>query len=190
MAPGLRKLSLTAHVTSSVGWLGAVVAFLAMGVVGLTSQDAETVRGVYQVMEPAGWYVLVPFAFASLLTGIVQSLGTVWGLLRHYWVLFKLGINVLASIVLLLYMQTLGYLAGLAQEMTSSSADLSGLRSGSPVIHAAGALGLLLVAATLSVYKPRGMTPYGQRQQRAATQRRSPDDRTGQSEAGLKTGRG
>jgi hypothetical protein len=76
MSPRLRKVALTAHITSSVGWLGAVVAFLGLAVVGLTSQDAQTVRGAYLVMEPAAWFVLVPLAFASLLTGLVQSLGT------------------------------------------------------------------------------------------------------------------
>ena len=40
MAPSLRKLALTAHVTSSVGWLGAAAAFLAVAIVGLTSRDA------------------------------------------------------------------------------------------------------------------------------------------------------
>ncbi len=52
MAPRLRTFALTAHVTSSVGWLGAVVVFLALASVGLTSQDAQTVRGAYLVMEP------------------------------------------------------------------------------------------------------------------------------------------
>ncbi len=178
MTPGVRKLALTAHVTSSVGWLGAVVAFLALGVLGVTSQDAQTVRGVYLVMEPAAWSVLVPLGFASLLTGIVQSLGTTWGLFRHYWILFKLGINLLATILLLLYLQTLDLLADLAADTASD--DLNGLRSPSPLIHAIGALALLLVAAVLSVYKPRGMTRYGQRRQReralptrAPSQRRS-----------------
>ena len=50
-------------------------------------------RATYLVMEPAAWVVLVPLAFASLLTGLVQSLSTTWGLARHYWVLFKLLIN-------------------------------------------------------------------------------------------------
>ena len=104
MTPGLRKFALTAHVTCSVGWIGAVVVFLALAVVGLASQDAQTVRGAYLVMEPAARFVLVPLAFASLLTGIVQSLGTTWGLFRHYWVLFKLLITVLVTIVLLSYM--------------------------------------------------------------------------------------
>ena len=163
--PRLRKLVLTAHVISSVGWLGAVAVFLALGVVGVTSQDAQVVRAVYLAMEPAGWLVLVPLSLASLLTGLVQALGTKWGLFRHYWVLFKLLINVVATIVLLLYMQTLSDLAGVAAETSSSGGDLGALRSPSPVLHAGAALLLLLVAATLSVYKPRGMTRYGQRKQ-------------------------
>ncbi|MCA1706997.1 MAG: DUF2269 domain-containing protein [Actinobacteria bacterium] len=163
--PRLRKLVLTAHVISSVGWLGAVAVFLALAVVGLTSRDGQVVRAVYLAMESAGWFVLVPLSLASLLTGLVQALGTKWGLLRHYWVLIKLVINVVASVVLLLYMQTLGHLAAIAADTTSSSGDLSGLRSPSPVLHAGLGLLLLLVAATLSVYKPRGMTRYGQRKQ-------------------------
>jgi uncharacterized membrane protein len=162
MTPRVRKFALAAHVASSVGWLGAVVVFLALAVVGLTSRDAETVRGAYLVMEPAAWYVLVPLAFASLLTGLVQSLGTRWGLFKHYWVLFKLLINVVATIVLLLYTQTLSSLAGAAAD---PSAELGMVRNASPLLHAALAVMLLLVATTLAVYKPRGMTPYGQRKQ-------------------------
>jgi hypothetical protein len=163
MPPRLRKFALTAHVTSSVGWLGAVVAFLALAVVGLTSQDAQTVRGAYLVMEPAAWLVLVPLAFASLLTGLVMSLGTTWGLFRHYWVLFKLLINVFAAIVLLIYMGTFSYMAGVAAD---PSADLALVRNTSPRFHAVLALLVLLVATVLAVYKPRGVTPYGQRKQR------------------------
>lgn len=167
MAPGLRKLALTAHVTSSVGWLGAVAGFLALSVTGLVSRDGQTVRASYLAMEATGWYVLVPLSVASLLTGLVQALGTPWGLFRHYWVMFKLAINVVATIVLLMYMQTLGHLADVASATALSGTDLRGLRSASPVVHAGAALVLLLVATTLSVFKPRGMTRYGQRKVRA-----------------------
>ena len=166
--PRLRKFALTAHVVSSVGWLGAVAVFLALSVAGLTSQDAQVVRAAYLAMESIGWFVLVPLSFASLLTGLVQSLGTKWGLFGHYWVVVKLVINVVATIVLLFYMGTLSYLAGEASDATLANGDLSELRSPSPVLHAAAALLLLLVAATLSVYKPRGMTRYGWRKQREA----------------------
>jgi hypothetical protein len=167
MSPGLRKLALTAHVGASVGWLGGVVAFLALAIGGLTSQDAQTVRAAYLTMELIGWYVLVPLALASLLTGLVQSLGTTWGLFRHYWVLFKLLINVFATIVLLLYTQTLDYFADIAADTGFTSSDLRRLRSTSPLLHAGLAAFLLVVATTLAVYKPRGLTPYGERGQRA-----------------------
>jgi hypothetical protein len=162
MAPGIRKLVLTAHVTFSVGWLGSVAGVLALAVAGLASDDAQTVRGAYLTMELIGWFVLVPLAFASLLTGLVQSLGTTWGLFRHYWVLFKLAINVFATIVLLLYMQTLTSLADVAAD---PSTELDVVRNPSPALHAGAALLLLLLATVLGVYKPRGLTKYGRRKQ-------------------------
>ena len=165
VSPRLRKLVLTAHVVSSVGWLGAVATTLALGILGLTSHDAQTVRGAYLALEATGWSVLVPLSIGSLLSGVVQSLGTTWGLFRHYWVVFKLMINAVASVVLLMYMQTLGFFADVAAQPTSSGADLGVLRSPSVVIHAGGALLLLIVATILAVYKPRGVTRYGWRKQ-------------------------
>lgn len=161
MTPDLRKFALTAHVTSSVGWLGAVVAYLALAVAALTSQDALTVRAAWIAMELTGWFAIVPLSVASLLSGLVQSLGTPWGLFRHYWVLFKLLLTVLATIVLLLHMPTVSFLAGVAAEMNSAN------RGGLPgeLFHSGGGLLVLLVVTTLSVYKPRGMTPYGWRKQ-------------------------
>ncbi|MGP4011670.1 hypothetical protein [Streptomyces sp. 4N124] len=170
MPPRLRKLALIVHVTSSVGWLGVVLAFLALSVIGLTGQDPATVRGVYLVMEPAARYALVPLSFAALLTGIVQSLGTPWGLLRHYWVLFKLLINVVATAVLLIYMGTFRSMAHMAAD---PEAELSSVRNFSPALHSVLALVVLLLAVALAVYKPRGVTPFGQRKQRAQREGRT-----------------
>lgn len=169
MEPRLRKFALTAHVTSSVGWLGAVAVSLALAVACLSTRDPELVRAAYLTMKLIGWVVLVPLSLASLLTGLVQSLGTPWGLFRHYWVLVKLLMNLFATLVLLMYMQTLGYLADAAADTTLSSTGLLELRNPSPVIHSAGALLLLIVAVTLSVYKPRGLTRYGRRKQQQET---------------------
>jgi hypothetical protein len=166
MTPLLRKFVFTAHVTSSVGWLGAVAGFLALAVAGLTSQDVQIVRAAYLAMELTGWFVIVPLSLASLLTGLVQSLGTEWGLFRHYWILVKFLINIFASIVLLLHMQPTSHLADVAAETILSSADLRGLRI-QLVADAGAALLVLLVATTLAVYKPQGVTPYGQRKQHA-----------------------
>jgi hypothetical protein len=164
MTPHLRKLTLTTHVTSSVGWLGAVAVFLALAVAGLISQDAQMVRAAYLAMELTAWFVIVPLSLASLLTGLVQSLGTKWGLFRHYWVVVKFLLTILATLVLLLHTQTIRYLAGVAAEMTLSSADLRGLRI-QLIANAGAALLVLLVNTTLAVYKPRGLTRYGWRKQ-------------------------
>lgn len=163
--PRLRKFVLLSHIVSSVGWLGAVAGFLAIAVTGVISGDIQTVHGAYLVMKVMALYVLIPLSIASLLTGLIQSLGSAWGLFRHYWVLAKLLINMLATIVLLLYMQTLDYMATVAAQATLSTDDLATLRIPTAIIHSTGALVLLLIAALLSVYKPRGRTAYGRRKQ-------------------------
>ncbi len=165
MAPRLRKLALTAHVTASVGWVGAVAAYLALAVAGLTSQDAQLVRAAYLAMEVAAWFVIVPLALASLLSGLVSSLGSTWGLFRHYWVLVKLVLNVVATIVLLLYLQSFSYFAGVA----AASGDLGALRTPTHVLHSGAALLVLLTTTMLAVYKPRGLTRYGRRKHRERT---------------------
>jgi hypothetical protein len=162
MTPRVRKLALTTHVTSSVGWLGAVAVFLALAIAGLTSQDAQMVRAAYLAMHVTTWFVIVPLSFAALLTGLVQSLGTSWGLFRHYWVVAKLALTVLATIILLVHTQPIGRVAAVAAETILSSTDLRQLRI-QLVADAGAALMALLVATTLSVYKPWGLTSGGQR---------------------------
>jgi hypothetical protein len=168
VSAGLRKLLLTTHVAATVGWLGAISVFVALAIVGLTSEDAQTVRGVYLVMDPAARFVLVPLAFASLLTGVVQGAGTHWGLVRHYWVVFKLVITAFATVVLVVYLATFSRMADVAAD---PAADVGAVRNPSPLLHAAVALLLLLIATVLAVYKPRGTTRYGRR--RAEERRRA-----------------
>ena len=164
MSPGVRKFALTAHITSSVGWIGADAGFLALAVAGLTSQDAQMVRAAYLAMRLTAWFVIVPLSLAALLTGLVQALGTKWGLFRHYWILVKFLIAIFATIVLLIHTQPISLLAGVAAETTLSDANLREQRIQLVVAAGAGLL-VLLVATTLAVYKPRGLTRYGWRKQ-------------------------
>ncbi len=165
MTPRLRKFALAAHLTFSVGWIGTVVLYLALGVAAVTSQDAQTVRAAWIAMELSGWYVIVPLALASLLTGLVMALGTKWGLFRHYWVLISLLLTMVATVVLLVETRTIGHLADAAADPATSGDDLRAL--GSTLVHSVGGTVVLLVILVLNVYKPRGMTRYGWRKQRA-----------------------
>jgi len=161
MPPGVRRFALTAHVVSSVGWLGAIAVFLALSLAGLMADEARAVRAAYLAMDLAAWSVLVPLALASLLTGLVQGLGTNWGLFRHYWVLAKLLLTGVATLVLLAYTQTISSIAGVAEQ----NAPLEDVRSLSPALHAAVAVVVLLTTTALAIYKPRGLTRYGWRKQ-------------------------
>ena len=162
-----RKAALVAHVTASVGWIGAIAASLGLAIAALVSGDPQTVRSAYVALNVLGRFVLVPFALAALLGGIAQSFITKWGLFRHYWVIFKLGITIFATAVLLLYLRTLGALAAVAASPAVTVDDLAGLKTPSVVLHATAALVLLSVATMLAVYKPKGMTAYGQRKERS-----------------------
>jgi uncharacterized membrane protein len=158
--PGLRKLTYTTHITTSVGWIGAALVFVAMAGIGLLSEDERTVRGAYLLMAPAGWLVLVPLAHASLLSGIALSLGTPWGLFRHYWIVLKLLITAFCTVILMIYMGTFRQMAGVAADPV---VELGLVRNPSPLVHSVMALVLLVTATVLGVYKPFGMTPYGAR---------------------------
>jgi hypothetical protein len=121
-------------------------------------------------MKVTTWAVIVPLCFASLVTGVIESLATPWGLFRHYWVVAKLVLTLLATGVLLVHTQPIGLLAHAAAQATLG-ADLRSVRI-QLLVDAAAALFVLLVATVLAVYKPRGMTRYGWRKQhksRAAT---------------------
>jgi hypothetical protein len=157
-----RKFALTAHVTSSVGWFGAVAGFLALAIAGAASQDAQVMPAAYLAMDLTYWYVIVPLGLASLLTGLVSSLGTDWGLFRHYWVLVKLLLTIPLTVLLLVHTQPVSYMAREGVQRTLSGDDLGGLRI-QLAAYAGAALLVLLVATALSVYRPRGMTGYGPR---------------------------
>ncbi|WP_206915809.1 DUF2269 domain-containing protein [Alicyclobacillus suci] len=163
MTLSLRKFALTVHVIVSVGWFGSVAAFLALAIAGLTIQDAQMVRAVYFGMLPITRYVIVPFGLASLITGVISSLGTEWGLFRYYWIVIKLVITVLSTIGLLVHLKPINYLAGMAAMSSLSGADFP---TQIQLVFVSGvALLALLVATALSVYKPRGLTRYGWRKQ-------------------------
>ncbi len=168
MTPRIRKLTITAHVAFSVGWLGATAAFLVLSIAGIASHDAEVVRGAYLSMDLISRFVIIPLSLAALATGLLQALGTPWGLFRYYWVLVKFGIAIFATTALLVH--ELGVMAEAARRVSGSapetlfSADFLSLKT--ELVRAPSlAIVLLFALTTLGVYKPWGLTQYGRRKQ-------------------------
>ena len=112
-------------------------------------------------MEIVGWYVIVPLALASLLTGLLMALGTKWGLFQHYWVMISFGLTLFAVVVLLLHMPSVTSTADLA--LSAEGEALQAL--GGDLEHPSIGLAILIAVQVLNLYKPRGLTRYGWRKQ-------------------------
>ena len=161
MTPSLRKLGLTIHLALSLGWIGAVVSYIVLGISAVSSKDPATVRAAWIAMELTGWWAIVPLAIGSLLTGLIMSLGTPWGLFRHYWVLISFALTSFCVAILLLHMPTVSAVTQMARKGTAARDGYGG-----DLLHPSVGLFVLLVITVLNVYKPQGVTPYGWRRQR------------------------
>jgi len=153
----VRKLALTAHVTTSVGWMGAVACFLALAIIGLTSPRPIEVQAAYVAMEEVCWAVIVPLSLLSPATGIAQSLWTPWGVVRHYWVLVKLLVTLPCTAILLLHMLPTTRLAAAAAQGQLDGMAMHDLRV-QLVADSAIAVVALVFTTVLAIYKPRGTT--------------------------------
>ena len=160
MPPQVRRLVLTAHIATSVGWIGAVLAYVGLDVTATTTQDVERARAAYVAMEVTATSVIIPLALVSMVIGVLNALGTPWGLFRHYWVLVKLLLTLVATTVLLIQSQTISALAAAAR-----GGEDPRMLPGT-LVHSLGGLLVLLIIMILSVYKPKGVTRHGWRRQR------------------------
>jgi hypothetical protein len=164
----VRTVTLTAHVLASVGWFGALAVFLAHALASIMSDDLHIVRSVCVAMAVTAWFVILPLCLASVATGVVQALGTSWGLVRHYWIVAKLLLTSLATAVLLLKLAPISELARIATEPSFSQATSRDLKM-SLLVHAIGGLVVLLVVTILAIHKPVGVTPFARRSGEHAT---------------------
>ena len=177
MPPALRKFALATHLTCSVGWVGAVAAYLTLDVTVATSQEPQLLRAAWIAMGLVVSWAIVPLAIASLVTGLIMSLGTKWGLFRHWWVLISLALTIVATSVLLTEASLISRFAAVAADPTTSTDQLRALPNTLP--HSIGGLVVLLVVQVLNIYKPQGMTPYGwrkQQEERQALQQRQREE--------------
>lgn len=165
--PRVRKTPLFGHVATSVGWLGAVLAYVGLDVTAATSQDVQLVRGAYLAMDVTVSTAIVPLALATVVIGLLTAWNSPWGVLRHYWVLAKLLLTLVATAVLLLEVQTIQALADTAGTVRDPR------ELGGTLPHSIGGSIVLLVVTALSMFKPKGLTRYGWRKQQEQRRTRS-----------------
>lgn len=156
LSPGQRKLAVAAHVILSVGLLGVSTVLFILAAVAATSADAETSRAAYRAMGILTSGVTQAGAVGALVTGLILSFGTKWGVFQYYWIVTKL---VLTAATVINGMVVVGGYVRQAVALTSGTAPSAADLGNMPMllVAATGAGVLMLGAATvISVYKPWG----------------------------------
>jgi hypothetical protein len=92
-SPRVYRLLLATHIIVSVGWLGIVFAKLVLGLRAMTSNAPGVSDALYLSMGVVN-IAFPPAAIGTLVTGVLLSMDTKWGLLQHYWVATKLALSV------------------------------------------------------------------------------------------------
>jgi hypothetical protein len=163
LAPTGRKIVLAVHLTVSVGWLGAVVAYIPLDLTVALRNDLASVRAAWTAMDVIATRVILPLAMMSLVTGLLISLGTRWRLFRHWWVVVSLVLTVVAVLILAQEASVIARSASIAGAATATEQQI--LAQPPTLPHSIGGLLVLLVIQWLNVFKPQGLTPYGWRRQ-------------------------
>ncbi|HZO26692.1 MAG TPA: DUF2269 domain-containing protein [Chloroflexota bacterium] len=163
LSPGQRKALVAAHIVLSVGLLGLSTALFVLATAGALTSDPATAQAAYRSMAIFTRGVVQPVAVATLVTGVVLSLGTKWGLFQHTWIVVKL---VLTLATILNGMLNLGPSVQRAIALTTNASAATAPDLGTTALVAMAVPGvnvLMLGAATaISVYKPWGRLGRGQ----------------------------
>jgi hypothetical protein len=151
LSPRVRKALVAAHTIVAVGWLGIVVAKLVLEIVGLRTGDQEIARAGFLSMQVLDRAAFPPAAVATLVTGIVLSVGTAWGLFKHWWIVVKLALTLAVVVTGIAFV-------GAWTEAAASSTVAVGRGSAAAWLIGMGAAHLLMLvgATVISVFKPWG----------------------------------
>lgn len=152
LSPAARKAWLLAHVVLSVGWLGAGAANVSLGAHAWSRPGGElTPLLAHHAIRLIDTWVVIPAAFGALISGLVVSLGTRWGLFVHWWVTIKLVLTVVVILA-----STVGIGRWIEESVADGTPAAAQALSARIVALGVGNLLAFGVMTALSVYKPRG----------------------------------
>ncbi|MGC5533134.1 DUF2269 domain-containing protein [Streptomyces sp. SR-10] len=163
----VRRGILVSHVAVSVSWLGLTVGLLTLGITAFISGDPSTADAATRSMKIFGDWLVVPVALLALVSGLVLSLGTPWGLARHRWVWTKFWLTLVTTGLSIF---------SLRPGINAAAAD--GVVDIDLVIAPSVATATYLFITAISVLKPWGLTRRGRRLRISASSTKSVDARS------------
>jgi hypothetical protein len=157
-----RKVTLVVHLVSVGAWIGIDVMVAVLVGVGRFADDPVQRGTAYQAL---GWFVVWPMLTSGLVclaSGVVLGLGSRWGLVRYWWVLVKLVLNVVLSALVLVALRP-----GMPDVVEHGRALSAGVASDVDVsflvFPPTVSLTALVLATALAVFKPWGRVRRGHR---------------------------
>ncbi|UUZ83686.1 hypothetical protein LJK88_07655 [Paenibacillus sp. P26] len=154
-----KQLIIVIHVLSVVCWLGGAMAMLLLGMYMLKAENGEQLYYTLDNMHLIDVVFIRYTALVALLTGIVLSVWTNWGLFKHYWILIKLILTLALIAFGIEYMgDWLSQIVRMAkQERFLALSDAAFLKASYSLIGGALANIVSLVFMTaISYFKPFG----------------------------------
>lgn len=164
----VRRATLVVHVSAAAGWLGLSLGLLGLGITAMTTASPVVIEASYRSMKVFGDWLVLPAALLTLLSGLVLSLGTPWGLARHRWVYTKFWLTLITTVL-----STFSLRPGINTAAAEAAAGHVAVSS-DLVIAPSVSLSAYLFMTALSVLKPWGLTRHGRRLRAAARQASAP----------------
>ncbi|MFF1732600.1 DUF2269 family protein [Streptomyces sp. NPDC058247] len=158
-----RRATLVVHVTSSACWLGLTLGLVALTVTAITTGSDPMVEGACRAMKVFTDWLVIPLALLTLLSGLLLSLGTPWGLARHRWVYAKFWLTLATTAASIFALRP-----GVNAAVAAVTAGTPLPRPSDLVAGTIVSLTAYLFMTVISVLKPWGLTRRGRKQQLAA----------------------
>jgi hypothetical protein len=151
----MRKGVLLVHIASAGAWIGIDVVMAVLVFTALRNDDDRTKALAFRALELVAVGPLLATGLVCLLTGILLGLSSKYGLVRYWWVVTKLALNLLLTALVLI---------ALAPEVADAAERARQFDAGVPAPLGIGDLifppivspTALLVAFVLAVFKPWG----------------------------------
>ena len=155
LSPRTRKLVLLVHIAAAGAWLGLDVVLGILVVTALGSGDPTGAGAAAASIAAFATWPLAIVGLVTLLTGLLLGFATKYGLVRYWWVLVKLVINVVLVTLVVLVLNpgvtALGE-AGRDALATGDAPTVTTTLLFPPIVSSTA----VVIAMTLAVFKPWG----------------------------------
>jgi hypothetical protein len=163
LTPAWRKAVLVLHVVAGIGWMGVDIALLVLLITARTTDDAALVVSGFNAIGMIVPIAVPPLSLSILVTGIILGLGTRWGLVRYWWVLVKLLLSLIMTVLVFVSLvPTVRGIAVLSTTTISADAVRASLGTLPTMLMFPPVVSFLMLgtAAILSIFKPWRRTPW------------------------------